>query len=62
MFYVVQKYIEVMEATKSMEALKHPKTWGKKLHMEEEADADWLGLIKYICAHAHGVVEVGGMY
>jgi hypothetical protein len=52
MFYVVQKYIEVMEATKPMEALKRPKTWGKKIHMEKEADVDQSGLIKYICSHA----------
>jgi hypothetical protein len=28
---------------------------GKKLHMEEEANANRLGLIKYTCAHAHGI-------
>ncbi len=44
MFLMVQKYIEVMEPTRPLEATQCPKTWGEKLHREEEFTTDWLGL------------------
>jgi len=46
-FFVVLKDFVIMEPTKPMQALGHPRTWGEKLHKEEEVVANQLGLIKY---------------